>query len=213
MSSKKGLLGYYNYTVVLTYCGMLTAFAGVAQLLQGQTKLAIVCLMLAGFCDMFDGAIAATRPRMPAEKRFGIQIDSLSDLICFGVLPAMLVYTSAKPSRLTFWICGGYVLCALIRLAYFNVMEEERQRTTDARRSVYQGLPVTSIALVAPAVFALTRSGPVSFGSAGLAMLTVVGAAFLLPFQINKPHRVGKVLMILLGLTEFVLVMALPEVA
>ena len=42
--------------------------------------------MAAGFCDMFDGKIASTRKRTRQEKRFGIQIDSLSDLACFGIM-------------------------------------------------------------------------------------------------------------------------------
>ena len=48
--------------------------------------------MLAGVCDMFDGKIARTMKRTKQEKRFGIQIDSLSDFLCFGVLPAMIGY-------------------------------------------------------------------------------------------------------------------------
>ena len=54
--------------------------------------MALLCLMFAGFCDMFDGKIASTMKRTKQEKRFGIQIDSLSDLICFGALPALIVF-------------------------------------------------------------------------------------------------------------------------
>lgn len=97
MSTKRGLLGYYNYTVILTYIGMLVAFVGIATALDGNFKKAVICLMVAGVCDMFDGAIASTRPRMPKERRFGIQIDSLCDLICFGVFPALMVYTANNP--------------------------------------------------------------------------------------------------------------------
>ena len=62
MRSRRGLLGYYNYTVILTYIGMLTAFWGITFAIGGRFRAAVICLMAAGFCDMFDGAIASTRP-------------------------------------------------------------------------------------------------------------------------------------------------------
>ena len=102
------MLGFYNYTVILTYLGMLTGFYGITCLITGNRKGALVCLMIAGVCDMFDGKIASTMTRTKKEKRFGIQIDSLSDLICFGVLPALIVYTSA----------AGTVLSSLQRSMY-----------------------------------------------------------------------------------------------
>ena len=94
------MLGFYNYTVVLTYVGMLTGFAGILIAAGGQVSPALLCLLGAGFCDMFDGKIASTRPRTQQEKRFGSQIDSLSDLVCFGVLPAVIVWCAAGASPL-----------------------------------------------------------------------------------------------------------------
>ena len=48
--------------------------------------------MITGLCDTFDGAVASTKDRTASEKRFGVQIDSLCDLIGFGVLPGIFVY-------------------------------------------------------------------------------------------------------------------------
>lgn len=122
------MLGIYNYTVVLTYFGMLAAFTGITHAIHGDIHTALVCLMISGFCDMLDGKIASTKKdRTLRERRFGVQIDSLSDLICFGALPAVIVYTAAQGSNSSFYISGLYLLCALILLAWFNVDEEERQ--------------------------------------------------------------------------------------
>ena len=187
MRTKRGLLGYYNYTVILTYIGMLVAFVGITLALDGAFKKAVICLMVAGVCDMFDGTIASTRPRMPKERRFGIQIDSLCDLICFGVFPALMVYIANDRSRLAMVICSAYVLCALIRLAYFNVLEEERQNTTQEHRTSYLGMPVTTIALLLPALFGLDRLGVISMGVGGLVLLCVAGIVFLLPVPIKSP--------------------------
>ena len=61
------MLGFYNYTVVLTYVGMLTGFAGILFAAGGQVSPALLCLLGAGFCDMFDGKIASTA-RAPRRK-------------------------------------------------------------------------------------------------------------------------------------------------
>ena len=152
---KKKLLGYYDYTVILTYCGMLSAFVGILRLLSQDYWNAVVCLMVAGVCDMFDGAVAATKTRTESEKRFGIQIDSLSDLISFGVFPGIFVYIISGKQTPVGVIAALFVLCALIRLAYFNVLEEERQRMTSEKRESYLGVPVTTIAILLPAVYLL----------------------------------------------------------
>lgn len=89
---KKKLLGYYDYTVILTYCGVLFSLLGILRVISQNYWNAVFCLMLAGVCDMFDGTVASTKDRNASEKRFGIQIDSLSDLISFGVMPAVFVY-------------------------------------------------------------------------------------------------------------------------
>ena len=120
---KKKLLGFYDYTVVLTYVGMLFAFCGILEAIGQYYKGAILCLMIAGLCDMFDGAVASTKERNRQEKRFGVQIDSLSDLISFGILPAVLVYMETSNRRTAPVIPALYALAALIRLAYFNVTE------------------------------------------------------------------------------------------
>lgn len=130
------MLGFYNYTVILTYLGMLTGFAGIVRVLSDDIRGAIVCLMIAGVCDMFDGTIASTMERTKQEKRFGVQIDSLSDLVCFGVLPALIVYAGGS-GGLRFIPCALYLLCALIRLSWFNVDEEERQEKESGHRTAY----------------------------------------------------------------------------
>ncbi|MCI9135844.1 MAG: hypothetical protein HFI31_16970 [Lachnospiraceae bacterium] len=124
--SKKHLLGFYDYTVILTYAGTLSALYGILSLLNNSPRQALLCLMFSGLCDMFDGTIAATKDRNRQEKRFGIQIDSLNDMVAFGILPALFVYTICLKSPLSLLAASAYLLCALIRLAYFNVLEEDR---------------------------------------------------------------------------------------
>ena len=199
---KKGLLGYYNYTVVLTYLGMLAAFVGILRVLSKDFSGAVVCLMVAGICDMFDGMVAATKERDEREKRFGIQIDSLSDLISFGAFPAIFVYMFLGGTFIAGVIASFYLLAALIRLAYFNVLEEERQKVTTERRKVYLGLPVTTIALLLPAVHIAFDCGVLKSKIAYLILLAFVMVGFVSPFEIKKPNAIGKIGMIILGILE-----------
>ena len=65
------MIGYYNYTVWLTYIGMLSSVLGIGFAIGGNITASVICLMFSGFCDMFDGAVASTKERDIDEKRFG----------------------------------------------------------------------------------------------------------------------------------------------
>ncbi|MEE0421446.1 MAG: CDP-alcohol phosphatidyltransferase family protein [Lachnospiraceae bacterium] len=149
------LIGFYNYTVVLTYMGLISSVYGMTEALDGHFATAIACLVVSGICDMLDGKIARTMDRTEDEKKFGIQIDSLCDLFCFGAFPAFLGYGLGLRGFFGTLAMCLYVLAAVIRLGYFNVMEEKRQESTTEVRKYYQGLPVTSIAIIFPIVYLL----------------------------------------------------------
>lgn len=112
--------------------------------------------MLSGFCDLFDGVVARTKKdRTTNQKNFGIQIDSLSDLVAFGVLPAAIYYFHGVRSTIGIIILTVYVLCGLIRLAFFNVLETERQANPDESACVkaFRGMPITFSAIITPIVY------------------------------------------------------------
>ena len=201
---KRKALGYYDYTVILTYCGMLFAFYGIMKVVDGEYWNAMVCLMLAGTCDMFDGSVARTKKRSPNEKRFGIQIDSLSDLISFGVLPGLFVYQIARDIPLAELIASLYVLSALIRLAYFNVLEEDRQNQTAEKRKKFMGLPVTTAAIVLPFVYVIYDFHLINSVVYFPVLLAVMGVGFLSPIEIKKPAALMKICILILGILELV---------
>lgn len=193
------MIGYYNYTVILTYIGTLFGFAGITYIGNSNLRMALLCLMFAGFCDMFDGKIASTMKRTKQEKRFGIQIDSLSDLICFGVLPALIVFQCSDKKVLPVFISGLYLLCALIRLAWFNVDEEERQDEQTGGRETYLGLPVTTSALLLPLFIGTAQLLSLPVGALSPWLLCGIAIAFIAPFHLKKPKALEKIIMLLLG--------------
>lgn len=105
------MLGVYDYTVVLTYVSLMVSIGGMMFAVNGHLHLGVMCLAISGLCDMFDGKIARTKKnRTEVEKRFGIQIDSLSDIVCFGVAPAVLCYCFGMRGVIGVAILMFYVL-------------------------------------------------------------------------------------------------------
>ena len=219
------MLGFYDYTVILTYISLISAGSGILISLADRAHpyWGIFFLMLCGLLDAFDGRVARTKKnRTDMEKNFGIQIDSLSDLVAFGVLPACigaaLIRTSPYLCSLMrdndskvlniiitvilFAILILYVLTALIRLAYFNVTEEERQRKESGSRKFFWGLPVTSAALIFPTVMLINYITDVDISILYFPVTLLTGLAFITRFRMPKPGLRGILIMIGIGVVE-----------
>ena len=183
------LIGFYDYTVVLTYLSLVSSLSGMVCVCRGHFWPAVGCLMLSGICDMFDGAVARTKKnRTEDEKNFGIQLDSLCDVICFGVFPAMICYLLGVRGALGLCLVFFYCICAVIRLAFFNVLEGKRQKEEGGCNKTYRGLPVTSIAFILPMTFLFQFLLPdFVFLIVLHCLLFVVGFLFILDFPLKKP--------------------------
>lgn len=184
------MLGFYDYTVVLTYISFASAVSGIFLASSSHFRLAVFCLALSGLCDMFDGKVARTKKnRTDDEKSFGIQIDSLCDMVCFGVLPIVICYKLGMSHVYSMAILIFYGLAGLIRLAYFNVTEMKRQEESSDARKYYQGLPITSMAIALPVFFVLSpliRNPQVRMGVLHL-LVVAVGILFITNFRLRKP--------------------------
>ena len=211
------MIGIYDYTVILTYMSTLSAIFGMGLVITGHPLWATFCLLFCGLCDMFDGKVARTKKnRSETDRAFGIQIDSLSDVVAFGVLPAVMVLFLCQGCWYAYVISPLYVLAGVIRLAYFNVTEEMRQKSTDDGLKSYSGLPITSAAMIFPvffcamAVYCVCVNGSIdpyrymfntSFPGMILCGLTALtGLCFVLPFRIRKPRSKELLLFLVLGI-------------
>lgn len=195
-------LGFYSYTVILTYIGLLSSVYGMTKAIEGRFRIAIACLVVSGICDMLDGKVARSKKdRTEDEKTFGIQIDSLCDLVCFCVFPAFLGYGLGLRG---FWGTSAmclFVLAGVIRLGYFNVMEQKRQSQTTEARKYYQGLPVTSIAIIFPIIYLLRPYlGPVAYLRVLIAVMLLVAILNISNIKVKKPGNREIALFIALAL-------------
>ncbi len=112
--------GVYLLPNLLTTGGLFAGFYSVVASLHGEFQVAAVAILVANLFDALDGRVARlTR----TTTRFGIEYDSLADLVAFGVAPAMLIYRWAlEPWGSWGWLASAlYLTCAALRLARFNV--------------------------------------------------------------------------------------------
>ncbi len=109
-----------NLITVLAICAGLT---GIRLAFEGRYELAVAMVLLAAFLDGIDGRIARL---LKATSKFGVQMDSLADIINFGVAPALVSYAFLLDgARSLGWIAALlYTIAAGLRLARFNVMED-----------------------------------------------------------------------------------------
>lgn len=210
------MIGFYNVSVILTYVGLMSSLFGMANLALAPVedpvalKISFLCLIFSGFCDMFDGKIARRTKRSAQAKEFGIQIDSLCDLICFGVYPAFIVINMSHKHWISMIAGGLFVLGGVIRLGYFNVMEHERQQQTEENRKYFQGLPITSSAIVFPFIFAVESLAnkfdaqiPFKVPSLNLiytVLMFLVAILFVWDIKVKKPGKKETIFMAIIGI-------------
>ena len=204
------MIGVYDYTVLLTYLGFASGVFGIISAMNGNLLVSVIALMFSGLCDMFDGKVARTKKKRTAEeKHFGIQLDSLSDLVCFGVLPAVIGYKLGLDKCYLIPVVILFPLAAMIRLAYFNVLEILRDGNGPVKE--YIGLPVTSAALIFPFAWIFKKLLGCYFVYLYGGLLLIVGALFITRFKVKKPNMKTMLLFILIGVIEVLLILTVKR--
>jgi CDP-diacylglycerol--serine O-phosphatidyltransferase len=172
--------GVYILPSLFTSAGLFAGFYSIIATLGHQFRLAAIMILIAQLCDILDGRVARLARAMSS---FGIQYDSLSDLVAFGVAPGILVYQWAlRPWGRWGWLAASlYVTCGALRLARFNV------QIASAEKRHFIGLPIPAAADVIAATVLLYYF----FGGEGatnkhiLMLLVIYGVAGLMVSEIR----------------------------
>lgn len=190
---KKFFIGCYNKSVILTYLGVGFSVFGMLYLTNAiqlestnRFDVSMICLIVAGICDLFDGFIARKCNRNEQEKLFGVQIDSLADVISFLIFPVILLNRFNQnlygENIVMYLLAIFYILCGVIRLAWFN------SNVGETVNRYYQGLPVTYISLILPIYYAFSKIVRLDCFGIGLNIIFVIVAIlFILNVKIRKP--------------------------
>ncbi|MEQ8353948.1 MAG: CDP-diacylglycerol--serine O-phosphatidyltransferase [Kiloniellaceae bacterium] len=195
-----------NALTLLALCSGLTA---IRFALLGRWEAAVVAVLVAMLFDGLDGRIARL---MGATSELGAQLDSLSDVIAFGVTPAVLMYlwTLSDAGGVGWAACLVYAACCALRLARFNTALGEENPAPLASR-YFVGVPAPAAAALA--LLPLTLSfvtGPSFLRSDAVGVLVLVGVALLMVsrvptfsakrLKLQAPHR----LFVMIGMVVFV---------
>lgn len=194
---KKVLIGYYTKSVILTYLSVISAIIGMyIALIENEPKYALLLLIISGLCDAFDGKVARTCKRTEQEKQFGVELDSLADLIAFIMLPIIIFYSLGLHSIINIIIFILFALGGVIRLAYFNTIADQ-----NAPVKYYSGLPVTSTAIIFPVFYLLTMLLTTNtFNTLYTIVMLITSFLFVLNFKIRKPQTKELIIFLIGGL-------------
>ena len=196
---KKIFLGVYHPSVLLTYLGLSISLYGVFY--SKSLAFSLMLLILAGLCDTFDGMVANSFQRNDLEKAFGVQIDSLSDLISFGVFPVQIyLQYFAKFGVVSFLISVLYLLSVVTRLAYFNASGGEK-------KDYFTGLAVTYASFFIPlyGLFSIYFSIEKIF--LGELLYALLAFFFVFNFRMKKPSLKIRIGLLLLAILFVILLM------
>ncbi|MGZ5008785.1 MAG: CDP-diacylglycerol--serine O-phosphatidyltransferase [Methylobacter sp.] len=133
------------FTVANLCCGVLSILFA----FDGSFYISALLLFVAAIFDVLDGKIAGL---MRQKNLFGKQIDSMSDLVSFGVAPALLFYSLSSPGVLGITVALFFIACGMLRLARYNISDAPG----------FEGVPISVNGVLFPLLFLLFSSIPQS---------------------------------------------------
>ncbi len=185
----------------VTLANIAFGFLGIVAATQQQFERACILLFIAALCDMADGRLARV---LDASSKFGMELDSLSDMVSFGIAPAVLIYLSVlhQLGPLGIAISVAYVLCGALRLARFNVADAPLSHVT------FSGIPIPVAAGYVMSYVMVRNQLPVW----GIAVGTVAAAVCMVStFKVPKFRKGGApIWMLIFGMATFIAFLARP---
>jgi len=182
MDLRKSLFILPNlFTLSSLFCGLYAIALCIAPVDAQQIGRASVVIVFAMLFDMFDGRVARLTK---TQSLFGLQFDSLADMVSFGVAPAVLIYrwSLSGAGVLGLVTCFLYAACGAIRLSRFNVLSlRAQERQPNAPSPYILGLPIPTAAGFVVAVVIASKAIDDSFQEAEhVVMIMMTGLALLM---------------------------------
>ena len=190
------IIGIYNLPGIVTFSGLLFSIAVCILSYERLFFQAYIFFILAGLCDLFDGFIARQVKLTTAEREFGVYIDSLIDMVSFGLVPVILLLHLGSNQLIDYFLFAFYSCCAAMRLAIYNQLRHSGQIDDHS----FFGLPVTYSPLVLSTLFVIgTFLHPLLCRILLRLTLLMLGILFLLKIKIKKPAIIYYLIFSLIG--------------
>ena len=205
--------GIYLLPNSITLCAMFAGFFAIVSAMQGSYVIASWAIFIGAIFDGLDGTVARLTH---TTTQFGIELDSLSDVIAFGVAPSVLVYTWALTpfGRVGWAVAFLFTACGAMRLARFNIQKESTEK------KYFTGMPIPAAAgvILSNVLFfdhmgwSAERSIYILFLTTMLSLLMVTTLRFHSHKELNLKRRKPFLALVLFVLIISVIVMH-PEIA
>ena len=139
----------------ITLIGVCIGLTSIKFALDGKFTIAVIAILVAGLMDALDGRIARL---IKGTSKMGKELDSLGDVISFGVAPALIMYfwNLQYLDKLGWFVCLTYVVCVALRLARFNINSEEESSWKD---NFFEGMPSPAGGIIVLMPLVLSFSG------------------------------------------------------
>ena len=157
---------------MFTVGNLFCAFLALQYVIEGRYVPAAWLVVLGAALDAMDGRIARF---VGKDTSFGIEFDSLVDLCTFGIVPATMIYLSVLSSPWGLVLAFLYLLCGALRLARFNVLSHNKEKT-----DLFMGMPIPGAAIVLTQYVVFTQHAWETRHAALLAAVLVVSLAYLM---------------------------------
>ncbi len=204
-------LGFYNLANFMTLLGLASSVTAIFAAVALDFKLAVLLFAFAGVCDSLDGKLARNRTDNgdPRKAVYGVMLDSLCDLISFGVTPCVIAYAFGNKTAIDMVIYLLFITCGCIRLAYYNT----RALCSDGKVSGFVGVPITTSVVVFPLIIMLAMFIPPVIISYILRIFFVLlGAAFILKVKVKRLSVKKMLFFVLISTFAIGLMFALGDV-
>ena len=180
---KKIIIGQYRLCDFITMSGTLCAIIGIILSIYNYEAIPFILLFLCSIFDSIAGLFARKRKNTDFEKAYGVELDSLSDIISFGIFPIVLALNTIDYFTIYF-IVPIYALCGLIRLAYFNTLNI----TKTNEKGYFRGLPITTVAFIYPLVYIINLISYEAYAYAAMIMFILLAFLFVFNIKVKKPN-------------------------
>lgn len=187
------VIGYYNLANFVTLAGLMLAVLACFMVSSGNLFLTVLFLSLAALCDAMDGRIARANPSATKRSRFyGVQLDSLCDMVSFGAAPCFIAYQLGYNGVIDIILYLLFVFCGATRLANFNT--EAAVDSADMKLSHFTGIPIPFSAMLLPLLIIVHMLAGSVRWLFPLAFF-VVGAGYILRIRVPKPSGKAQLFM------------------
>ena len=145
----------------ITLIGVCIGLSSIKFAIDGKFAIAIIAILFAGLMDALDGRIARL---IKGTSKIGKELDSLGDVISFGVAPALIMYfwNLQYLDKLGWFVCLIYVICVALRLARFNINSDDEPSWKD---NFFEGMPSPAggIIVLLPLIFSFSGLSEIFF--------------------------------------------------